>query len=100
MCLICMKCRIIILIIIIISLGEILLSSIANTSRMHGPECTHTPPFRFDASVAPKHDEVNALFRLAFMAGSWVIQINTCAGDPISPRFCVFFAYKKIARPN
>ncbi len=29
-------------------------------------------------------------------AGSWVIQINTRAGDPISPRFWVFFAYKKL----
>ena len=34
-CLICMKYRIIILIIIIISLGQILLSYIANTSRTH-----------------------------------------------------------------
>ena len=47
MCLICMKYRIIILIIIIISLGKISLSYIANTSRMHA--CTkalanmHTP---------------------------------------------------------
>ena len=35
MCLICMKYRIIILIIIIISLGKISLSYIANTSRKH-----------------------------------------------------------------
>ena len=34
-CLICMKYRIIILIIIIISMGQILLSYIANTSRKH-----------------------------------------------------------------
>ena len=83
-CLICMKYRIIILIIIIISLGEILFSYIANTSRTHAltrartharkhmharpraserAHTTHTQssPFRFDASVAPKHDEVNAL---------------------------------------
>ena len=39
MCLICMKYRIIILIIIIISLGKISLSYIANTSRTHA--CTH-----------------------------------------------------------
>ena len=38
-CLICMKYRIIILIIIIISLGKISLSYIANTSRTHA--CTH-----------------------------------------------------------
>ena len=39
MCLICMKYRIIILIIIIISLGKISLSYIANTSRTHA--CMH-----------------------------------------------------------
>ena len=39
MCLICMKYRIIILIIIIISLGKISVSYIANTSRTH--TCTH-----------------------------------------------------------
>ena len=43
-CLICMKYRIIILIIIIISLGQILLSYIENTSRMHAHAraCTYT----------------------------------------------------------
>ena len=40
-CLICMKYRIIILIIIIISLGQILLSYIANTSRTHACASTH-----------------------------------------------------------
>ena len=39
-CLICMKYRIIILIIIIISLGQILLSYIANTSRTHACQRT------------------------------------------------------------
>ena len=62
---------------------------------------THTPPSpsRYDASVAPKRDEVNAPFSpfpLAFMAGSWAIQINTHAGGPISPRIWMFFAYKKM----
>ena len=73
----------------------------------HTGTCTHThippSPFRFDVTVAPKRDEVNAHFSpvpLAFMAGSWVIQINTHAGNPISPRFGMFFAYKKIDRPN
>ena len=80
--LICMKYRIIILSIIIISLGEILLSYIANTSRTpaltHARAYTHTyehtPPsqFRFDASVAPKRDEANAPFRL-FRWHSWLI---------------------------
>ena len=41
-CLICMKYRIIIVIIIIISLGQILLSYIANTSRTHANVRTHT----------------------------------------------------------
>ena len=58
MCVICMKCRIIILIIIIIRVGQ-LLSYIANTS--------HTPsPFRlslFDGSLAPNRDGVNVPFR-------------------------------------
>ena len=65
--LICMKFRIS-LIIIIISLGQILLSYIANTSRtrMHPRECVHTPTqpspsFRlslFDGSVAPNRDDM------------------------------------------
>ena len=47
MCLICMKYIILFLIIIIISLGQILVSYIANTSRTHertnGPACAHAP---------------------------------------------------------
>ena len=63
-CLICMKYRRIILIIIIISPGQILLSYIANTSRTHA--CTHAHArthtavaFRFllfDWSVSPNRD--------------------------------------------
>ena len=87
MCVICMKYRIIILIIIIISLGQILLSYIANTSCMHA----HTPPspFRlslFDGSVAPNRDRVNAHFRQfcwRSMAGRRFIQINSRAGDSV-----------------
>ena len=30
------------------------------------------------------------------MAGSWIIQINTRLGDPISPRFWMFFTYTKL----
>ena len=60
MCLISMKYRIIILIITIISPGQILLSYIANTSRTHAHKCTHTAAaFRlslFDGSVAPTRD--------------------------------------------
>ena len=72
MCVICMKYRIIILIIIIISLGKILLSYIANTSHTHirrrARAHTHTPPslFRFslfEESVAPDSGGIIVLFR-------------------------------------
>ena len=68
-CLICMKYRIIFLIIIIISLGQILLSYIANTSRTHERTHAHTPRARtpphthtavtvslFDGSVPANRD--------------------------------------------
>ena len=101
MCLICMKYRIIILIIIIISLGQIVLSYIANTSRTHA--CTHshtrahTPPsprtgYRY--SLAPNLDGPLRWRQCRSLA----IQINTRASDPISPRFWMFFAYKKLLR--
>ena len=99
MCVICMKYKIIILIIIIISLGQILLSYIANTSRMHAMtarEHTHTPPpppFRLALFVGAQPWRPAPL---AIIAGSRVIQINTHAGHPISPRFLMFFAYKKL----
>ena len=108
MCVICMKYRIII---INISLGQILLSYIANPSRTHA--CTrtharthtcHTPPSQFRlslfvGSVPHNRDGVNTpfrRFRWRSMAGRWFIQINTRMGDPVSPRFWVFFAYKKL----
>ena len=109
-CLICMKYRIIILIIIIISLGQILLSYIANTSRTHAHTCmrthahtrmgehTHTPPpymLPLFVGAQPRRPAP-----LAFIAGSRVIEINTRTGQPISPRFWMFFTYKKFARPN
>ena len=96
-CLICMKYRRIILIIIIISPGQI--SYIANTSRTHA--CTHahahTPRWRsgFRCSMGRCRPTVTA--RSAGDNGRrCFIQINTCEGDPVSPTFCVFFAYKKI----
>ncbi len=97
-CVICMKYRIMILIIIIISLGQILLSYIAHT-------LTHTHRHRSGCrcSMAPIRDGVNApfrRFRWRSMAGRWFIQINTRAGDPVSLRFWVFFAFNKIARAN
>ena len=68
MCLISMKYRIIILIIIIISPGQISLSYIANTSRTHAHTWyahthTHRRTFRlslFDGSVAPTRDARSA----------------------------------------
>ena len=117
-CLICMKYRIIILIIIIISLGEILLSFIANTSRkyalIHARTRLHARTHRRACVHTHTHTAVAVQVwcvggaqawqswlpfspvPLAFMAGSWVIQINTRAGDPISPRFWMFSAYKKM----
>ena len=77
-CVICMEYRIIVLIIIIISLGEISLSYIANTTRTH----TQTPTHRRSGcrcSMAPNHDGVNAhfrRFRWRSMAGRCFIQIN------------------------
>ena len=112
-CLMCMIYRIIILIIIIISLGEILFSYIANTSRTHA--LMHARTYRSTSTHADAQTHTNRRLHsgmmrrwrpsvtkltpvpLAFMAGSWVIQINTCAGDPISPRFWMFIACTKIA---
>ena len=105
-CLICVKYRIIILIIIIISLGQILLSYIANTSsthalRMHAAHTcartriTHTYTRHLRSGSMRRWRPSMTKLTPSFMAGSWVIQINTCAGDPIYPRFWMFFAYKK-----
>ena len=101
-CLICMKYMRIILIIIIISPGQILLSYIANTSRTdacthaHAHTRTHTPRWRscFRCSMGRCRPTVTAR-----SAGDndrrCFIQINTREGDPGSPTLCVFFAYKK-----
>ena len=87
-CLIRMKYRIIFVIIIIISLGQILLSYIANTSRTHActkaHACTppHTPPSPHRYSMGLCQPTVTARF-----AGdnnwSLAIEINTGTG----PRF-------------
>ena len=92
MCLICMKYRIILLIIIIISLDQILLSYIANTSRAHAQACT-PPPFTlslFDGSVVPNLDGPIRWQQCRSLA----IEINT--GGPVSLRFWGVFSYKKI----
>ena len=106
-----MKYWIIILIINIISLGEILLSYIANTSpthtrmhtranaRMNTHACTHT-----HTAVAAVH-----VFAIRWVgrptvtarsagdnAGHWPLKWNTGTGGPVSSRFWRFFAYKQI----
>ena len=113
MCVIYIKYRLTILIIIIISLAQILLSYIANTSHTHTHVRTwarknaHTPSWRRHHSGCrclmgrwrPTVTELKPLF--AGSAGDqWPVagslKISTHAGDPISQRFWVFFAYKKL----
>ena len=89
-CLICMKYRIIFLIIIIISLGQILLSYIANTSRTYGQTRAHEPA-QTRAHVAVSLFDGSVPAKLA-------IEINI--GGPVSPMFWVFFAYNENVRPN
>ena len=67
-CVICMKYRIIILLIIIISLGQIILSYMANTSHTHAG--THPPTHHLRrpgcrcsiGRCVPNHDKVNTPF--------------------------------------
>ena len=102
MCLICMKYRIIILIIIIISLEQILSSYIANKSRTHA--CTdvrtrtlaHTPTHDRRCFGAPKHGWAQPFRRWRDNGRSRLNEINRCTGHPISQRFWKFFAYKKM----
>ena len=96
-CVICMKYRLIILIIIIIRLDEILLSYIENTSRTHACKRAHahthahTPPSLFmlslfDGPVAPNRDGVSTpfhRFRWRPMAGRCFVQINSRADDSV-----------------
>ena len=69
-------------------MGQILLLYIANTSRTHR-HCRRTG-YRY--SVAPNHDGPLRWRQCRSLA----IEINTGAGGPVSPRFWVFLAYKKI----
>ena len=102
--LICMKYRIIIKIIIIISLGQILLSYIANTLRTHARmhmrarayTHRHRRRTRYRYSLAPSRDGPLRWRQCRSLA----IEINTRAGDPISPNVLDVSAYKKIARLN
>ena len=119
-CLICMKYRIIILIIIIISLGQIFYRILQThhtcthaRTRAHMHAFTHVRTsmrthththvaavtvrrtgYRY--SVSPNCDGPLRLRQCRSLA----IQITTCSGDPITPIFWMFFAYKNIARPN
>ena len=95
-CLICMKYRIIFLIIIIISLGQILLSNIAHHARTHGHTCVHTPartrahtpphtppaPYRYSMGLCQQ--TVTIVFDNSW---SLAIEINTGTGGPVSTRF-------------
>ena len=99
-CLICMKYRIIFLIIIIISLGQILLSYIANTSRTHANACARA------RAIACTHSHTHRRHRRSgyrYLMGLWyptvtarsagnngwslAIEINTGTGGPVSPMF-------------
>ena len=94
-CLICMKYRIIILIIIIISLGQILLSYIANITHARTHRRTHAHTHRrlrsgYRCSMGRWHPTVTA--RSAGDNGRrCFIKINTHEGYPVSPHvLCVF----------
>ena len=106
-CLICMKYRIIILIINIITiiLGQILLNCILQThharrhARMHTHArhtCAHTHRRRrrtgYSMGRSPNHDGPLSWRQCRSLA----IEINTGAGGPVSPRFWMFFGYNKI----
>ena len=87
MCLICMKYRIIILIIIIISLGKISLSYIANTSRTHA--CMHV-------SVRPTMTPSWLSAPLSTLARQCRLAIykQTCWRPDLTEVFDVFPVYK------
>ena len=110
MCLIWMKYRIIIIIIIIISRGKILSSSIANpshthactdvrTARAHPRTLTHTtpPPTTVAVRGAPNHDSVMVGRTLSdpgeTMADRRLIEINNAPAIRPLRKFGCFFAY-------
>ena len=104
-CLICMIYKIIFLIIIIINLGQILLSYIANTSRTHAsmhPRAhthpnTHTPPLPDRYSMGLCQPTVTAR-----SAGdnSWSLAIEINTGTRFPRGFECFSHKKKNARPK
>ena len=121
---ICMTFRIIILLIIIINLGQILLSYFANTSRTHTSKhaYTHSHTYRHAHAHAPTHPPPSP-FRLSrfevslhvrptvtqvtggwrSMTGRCFIQINSRAGDSVfAIVLCIFSRrpYTKIARTD
>ena len=99
-CLICMKYRKIILIIIIISLGQILFSYIANTSRTHKwtythtrvrthtRECVHSPSYmHHHRRIAIRCQSTVTARSPGDNSGSLAFEINTGTGGQVSPRF-------------
>ena len=90
-----MKYRIIILIIIIISLGKISLSYIANTSRTHACTCTHS---RCAQSV--RHGWAHRFRRWRDNGRSVIHWNKQHAGDSVLTIGLGFFAYKTNSRPN
>ena len=87
--------RMIFLIIIIVSLGQIVLSYSAHHIT-HTRTHTHTAVAVQVVAVRCVGGAPFRWFPWRSMAGRWFIQINTRAGDIISSRFLVFFAYKKM----
>ena len=79
-----MKHRIIFLIIIIISLGEILLSYIENTTRTHARTRAHTPPSPYRYSMGLCQPTMTAR---SAGENSWSLAIDRNTGGPVSPRF-------------
>ena len=115
MCLICMKYRIIILIIIILSMGKISLSYIANTSRTHAsmhartrtharshartrtPPHPHQRPSLFAVSVRPiSPSRLGAsLWTKQWPVGD-PLKYTTCGRFCINDRFCFLSRIKQI----
>ena len=81
-CVICMKYRIIVLIIIIISLGQIILSYMANTSRTHA--CMHT--YTHAHTRAHPHARPPAAVTFQVVAVRWV------GVRPTMMKICPLFA--------
>ena len=105
MCLICMKYRIILLIIIIISLGKISLSYIANTScthacmhartRTHAHTRKHAHP---TPTPTPTHDRRCSLYRCAqSVRHGWAHRFRRWRDNGRSVIHCQLFVYSSVS---